>query len=214
MTPPLGAVPVLLAPLRPDRDTARAWAEQELLKRDYQAERPGLLQLALRWLTDRLSDLGVPQGVDVRLGLAVLAVAVLGVTGYALWRAGGLRTRARASSGALFDSSTRTAAEHRAAADAAERSGDLATAVLERFRALVLSLAERDLVQLGPGRTADEAARSAGEALPALADRLREAAGIFDDVRYGDRPVTAEQVRQLRVLDGDAARTRPAVVPV
>jgi hypothetical protein len=201
----------LFAALQPDRDTARTWAGQELMKREYQAGRPGPVRLALRWLADRLSNLGVPSGIDIRIGLVIVTALVLAVAGYVLWRAGGLRRPARAPSAALFDGTARTAADHRAAADAAERTGDVATAVMERFRALIAGLADRDLVRLEPGRTADEAARSAGMALPMLAGRLLAAARIFGDVRYGDRPVTLDQAGELRALDEEAARTQPVV---
>ena len=202
---------VLAGPLQPDRDTARRLAEQELLGPEYRKDRPGLLSQLLNWISDRLSGLRAPQVPDVRLGLALLAVAVAAVVTYAVWRSGGLGRRVRAEHATLLGDRERTAAEHRAAAEAAERSGDLVTALVERFRALVRALADRDLVQLAPGLTADEAAAQAAAALPALRDDLRAAARSFDDVRYGDRPPDLDRIRALRALDERAAAAKPLV---
>jgi hypothetical protein len=201
---PMGAP----AALDPDRGQARAWAEQELLGKEYQADRPGPVQLALQWLRDHLSRVHTPN-FSPPVGLAIVVLIVLAVVALVLWRSGGLGRQARSGKEELFGGASFSAADHRAAADAAEAAGDLGTAVVERFRALIRALADRDLVPLGPGLTADEAARWAGEALPELATELHTAAGTFDDVRYGDRPGTLQQIAFLRDLDGHAAATRP-----
>ena len=199
---------VVPATLDPGRGQARAWAEQELLGREYQADRPGLVTRLRRWLQDHLPSFS-GHWTNTGIAAVILAVLLVAVVAYVLWRAGGVRRQARAAAPELFGEVERTAADHRRAADAAEAAGDLATALLERFRALIRALADRDLVPLGPGLTADEAARTAGTALPDLAGALDEAARSFDDARYGDRPVTREQVRHLRDLDERAAVARP-----
>jgi hypothetical protein len=203
---------LLAPPVQPDRDTARRWAEQELLGREYQKAKPGPVRLLWNWLRDRLDGLGSPEWVDARVALLVVTALVLGVVAYVVWRSGGLRRTARGAGPAqLFGDAELSADDHRRAAARAEAAGDLATAVLERFRAIVRSLADRDLVPLAPGLTADEAARAAGRALPDLAADLAAAARIFDDVRYGDRPADAGQVGALRTLDERAASARPLV---
>jgi hypothetical protein len=204
---------VLLAPpVAPDRDTARRWAEQELLGREYQEARPGPIRMLWNWLREQLAKVGSPEWVDARVVLLGLAVVVLGVIGYVVWRSGGLHRTARAGGAVeVFGDAELTADDHRRASERAQDAGDLATAVLERFRAIVRSLADRDLVPLTPGLTADEAVRSAARFLPALADDLAGAARSFDDVRYGDRAATSEQVRALRELDERTAVTRPLV---
>jgi len=206
----LAGAALLAVPLQPDRDTARRWAEQELLGQEYQAARPGLVRRLWDWLSEQLGKLTGPD-VDVRVGLLVVTVVVLGIVGFVLWRSGGLHRTARASAPDLLGDPELTADDHRRAAADAQAAGDLSTAVLERFRALVRALADRDLVQLAPGRTADEAARSAARSLPGLADDLLAAARTFDDVRYGDRRPGIEQVDALRELDDRAAATRPTV---
>ena len=82
----------------------------------------------------------------------------------------------------------RTAAQLRADADAAAARGDWRSAVIDRFRAVVRSLEERVVLDVRPGRTADEAAAVAGLRFPAEADALRRGARLFDDVCYGDAP--------------------------
>jgi hypothetical protein len=201
-------------PLQPDREQARAWAEQELLRQEYQAHRPSLISRLWNWVADRLQQLPHAGNLPANLGLAIAAGVLIALVCYVLWRSGGIRrsARLRAVEG-LFGGAERTAAEHRAAADAAQADGDLRTAVLERFRGLVRGLQERALLELVPGRTADEAARLAGGWLPELATELAAAASWFDDVRYGDRPASEQVAGALRDLDRRVQTTRPVAVP-
>jgi len=220
------AVPALLlgmvgparadVPVVPDRDTAHGWAERELLKPEYQKDRPGLLDTVLGWLMDRLNDIPQPSGIPGGLGGGIVIGLLVLVVGYLLWRNGGVyrQARGRREDDQLFDGHERTAAEHRAASDAALAAGDHATAVLERFRALVRGLQERSLLELEPGRTADEAARVAGGWLPDLAVELSAAARTFDDVRYGDLPADAAAAIALRDLEQRVQKARPAAEPV
>jgi hypothetical protein len=202
-------------PLQPEREQARAWAERELLRPEYQAHRPSLLSRLWTWLTDRLDQLPHPGNLPANLGLATAAGVLIALVCFVLWRAGGIRRSARSRDGdELFGGIERSAAEHRAAADAAQAAGDLRTAVLERFRGLIRGLQERALLELEPGQTADEAARSAGGWLPGLAAELAVAAGSFDDVRYGGRPATAQVALALRDLDHQVQRTRPVSEPI
>ncbi len=111
----------------------------------------------------------------------------------------------------LFDDRPRSAAEHRAAAEAHAAQGHWNQAVQERMRAVVRALEERALLDPRPGRTADEAAAEAGRALPTHTDRLHAAARDFDDVTYGGRSATQDTYRRITALDGDLERTRPAL---
>lgn len=74
-------------------------------------------------------------------------------------------------------------------------------AVVERFRAIVATLEERSVLDEQPGRTADEAARDAGFALPARADQLAAAARLFDAIHYGSGDATEDDDRRMRDLD-------------
>jgi len=198
-------------PLRPDREQAREWAQTELLRPEYQAERPSPIRRLIDWVIEQFDRLTGVSGLPGNIAVALLAVLLIALVGYLLWRTGGLRrNRRRGEQDDLFEGTERTAAQYRAAADAAQASGDPATAVLERFRGIVRDLQERALLDRQPGRTADEAARAAGGWLPDLADELAAAARAFDDVRYGDRPAGVQVAESLRDLDRRVQAARPA----
>ncbi|MFF8450409.1 DUF4129 domain-containing protein [Streptomyces leeuwenhoekii] len=198
-------------PLTIGRDPAREAAERELSKRMYHENDPSWFQRALSAFWDWVEDLfGTASGATPggALGLIVVVLAVAAVLGALWWRLGTPRRRP-ATSAAVFDDRPRGAAEHRAAAEAHAALGHWNQAVQERMRALVRALEERALLDVRPGRTADEAAGEAGRALPAHADRLRAAARDFDDVTYGGRAATERTYRHLADLDRALERTTP-----
>nr|WP_277344788.1 DUF4129 domain-containing protein [Cellulomonas sp. IC4_254] len=119
--------------------------------------------------------------------------------------------RVAGARGVLDVDDRRTAAEIRAAADAAAARGDWAAAVADRFRALVRSLEERAVLEEQPGRTAHEAVEAAGLRLPVHAVDLRAAGRLFDDVVYGERTPRAEDDAALRELDARVTATRPTL---
>ncbi|MFI9835290.1 DUF4129 domain-containing protein [Streptomyces sp. NPDC051913] len=198
-------------PVTVPRDPAREAARRELSKRMYHENDPGWFQRALnafwKWVGD-LFDTAATAAPGGTLGLVVIIVAVLAVLGALWWRLGSPH-REPASSAALFDDRPRSAAEHRAAAEAHAAQGHWNQAVQERMRAIVRSLEERALLDVRPGRTADEAAAEAGRTLPAHTDRLRAAARDFDDVTYGGRRASEQAYRRIAELDEDLERTRP-----
>ncbi|MFD8270464.1 DUF4129 domain-containing protein [Streptomyces althioticus] len=197
-------------PRRPARGAA---AERELSKQMYHENDPSWLQRALEAFWDWVDDLlgaastATPGGA---LGLVVIVVAALAVVAALWWRLGTPRRRP-VTAPALFDDRPRSAAEHRAAAEAHAAQGHWNQAVQERMRAVVRALEERALLDPRPGRTADEAAAEAGRALPAHSDRLRTAARDFDDVTYGGRTASEDTYRGLAALDGDLERAKPAL---
>ncbi|MFD6288359.1 DUF4129 domain-containing protein [Streptomyces sp. NPDC060205] len=200
-------------PVTVPRDPAREAARRELSKRMYHENDPSLLRRALdafwKWVGELLdtASSATPGG---GLGLLVIVVAVMAVIGALWWRLGSPR-RGPTSTAPLFDDRPRSAAEHRAAAEAHAAQGHWNQAVQERMRAVVRSLEERALLDPRPGRTADEAAAEAGRTLPAHTDRLRAAARDFDDVTYGGRTATTETYHRLAQLDQDLERTRPVL---
>ncbi|MFI8215950.1 DUF4129 domain-containing protein [Streptomyces sp. NPDC085932] len=198
-------------PLTVPRDPAREAARRELSKRMYHEDDPSLFQRALDAFWDWLGELlnaastATPGGT---LGLVVIVLAVVAVLAALWWRLGTPR-RQPASSATLFDDRPRSAVDHRAAAEAHAAQGHWNQAVQERMRALVRALEERALLDVRPGRTADEAAAEAGRALPAHTDRLRTAARDFDDVTYGGRSATEQSYHRMAELDRDLERTKP-----
>jgi hypothetical protein len=202
---------LLTVPVQPDAQQGRAWARAELAGPEY--EHPSLLRRALEWVLDRLQQLPLPHGTGTAITGTLLVAALVALLVWALRRAGGPLGRGQRAVGEdVFDDAARSAAWHRAGADAAAAAGDLRTAVLERVRAVVRELEERAVLAEQPGRTADEAARAAAVRLPGLAERLTAAARIFDDVRYGDLPATAGMDATLRELD--AALRAERLVPL
>ncbi|MBW5426189.1 DUF4129 domain-containing protein, partial [Streptomyces sp. BG9H] len=165
----LGAAPLLPRtgddpPVTIPRDPAREAAERELSKPMYHENDPSLLQRALNgfwnWVDDLFSAAAAatPGG---GLGLLVIVLAAVAL-GAALWWRLGTPHRTPASAPPLFDDRPRSAAEHRAAAEAHAAQGHWNQAVQERMRGLVRALEERALLDPRPGRTADEAAAEAG----------------------------------------------------
>ncbi|MFI7391307.1 DUF4129 domain-containing protein [Streptomyces tendae] len=198
-------------PVTIPRDPAREAARRELSKGMYHENDPSWFQRALNAFWDWIGELfstastATPGGT---LGLVVVILAVVAVLAALWWRLGTPR-RSAVSAPALFDDRPRSAADHRAAAQAHAAQGHWSQAVQERMRAVVRALEERALLDIRPGRTADEAATEAGLALPAHRDRLRTAARDFDDVAYGGRPGSEESYRHLTELDHDLDRSKP-----
>ena len=196
-------------PVELGREEARELARRELADPAYDAE-PPLLQQVVAWIIERIQELidrtaGALSGsVAGRILVVVLGLVVTLV----ILRMGQLARRGTRSD-PLFPTERRTAAEYRAAADAAAARQDWSSAVIERYRAVVLGFEERGLLDPRPGRTADEAAAEGGAVLPELASGLRARSILFDAVRYGGRTATAADDALMRRLDEDAIRARP-----
>jgi hypothetical protein len=200
-------------PVQPSREQARAWALEELAKRDYEGARPGLLQRALTWAFDQFGRIGdAGRGVSITL-LALAAAVIVALVGYGLYRAGGIGRTARRSGVPALDDPTATAADHRAAAERYAAEGNWDAAVLHRFRAIARTLEDEAVLAPQPGRTADEIAHEAGFRIPQLAADLGSAARTFDDVRYGDRHVDAGADERMRAVDDAVRRARVAAAP-
>jgi hypothetical protein len=107
----------------------------------------------------------------------------------------------------LFDAGQLTAAQHRATAESFAVEGNWAAAIRHRLRAVARELEETGVLTQVPGRTANELANDAGEALPHLAGELGQAATAFNDVTYGERPGTQAAYQMIADLD-DHLRSR------
>ncbi|WP_330330739.1 DUF4129 domain-containing protein [Streptomyces sp. NBC_00536] len=200
-------------PLTTPRDAAREAAQRELSKPLYHQNDPSPLQRAIDRFWEWLGDLtgsaadatpGGPVGILVIVVVVVLLIAAL------WWRLGSPR-RAATGAGLLFDEGVRSAADHRASAEAHAAAGRWTEAVQERMRAVVRSLEERTLLDPRPGRTADEAAAEAALSLPGHSAELRAAARTFDDVTYGGRTADTGTYARLRDLDVTLERAKPVL---
>lgn len=203
--------------LPPDRDAAREAAERELADPVYAANGPSPLERALSWVLARFADLldlaasAAPGGYGGLLALVALVVLVVVAIRLRLGRIG----RAAAGRRPVSPDRTRSADDHRRAADEHAARGEWAEAVRERLRGTVRGLEERGVLDPRAGRTADEVATEAGAVLPGCAADLRAAARVFDAVVYGGRPADPGMDAQLREVDEAVRRARPvAPAPV
>lgn len=220
----------LSVPVDLGRDEARDLARQELSRPSYERDTPVLTQV-LRWIADQVERIldAATGTLSSQAGLAVIVVIAVAFAAVVILRAGPLARRAAERSGAVLPDQPRSAAEYRAAADAAAARGDWPTAVVERFRAVVAGLEERGVLDPRPGRTADEAAREASAVLGEIplpdgagpgraggresrdGGAVHAGARLFDGVRYGGAAATQDDDRLLRAVDDavTAARSRP-----
>lgn len=198
-------------PVEPDAAQARGWLREELLDPAYHRQE-SLLQRALSWILEQLDSMP-SLGLSNRAALLVVVGVVAVVLVVALRVAGPVRAGARRRrAGVLHADDRRTSAQLRAAAETAAAAQRWSTAVADRYRAVVRGLEERDLLDERPGRTAHEAARLAGAALPAHAELLTQGGDLFDDVVYGGRPATPADDAAMRRLDDAVRAARPTAV--
>jgi hypothetical protein len=196
------------------RDEARQAAERELSKGIYHQDDPGPVTRAFDALVDwigRLLDRILDAAPGGSFGPLVLLAVVLVVAAVVLWRTGPIRRAARARSPQLELSGDLGAGEHRRRAEEHAAAGRFAEAVRERMRAIVRELETRDVLDPRPGRTADEVAREGGAVVPTIAEDLRVAAGVFDEVWYGGREATPRSDALMRQAD-DRVRRAPLVL--
>ncbi len=191
-----------------DRDTAHELAQQELSKPIY--PKPSLSERLSEWLNDviyRIVDSGssVPGGWFT---LTVLLILVAAAVVVAVRVARNTMHTNRSGDMALFDTAERSAEQHRASAEQYAADGDWAAAIRHRLRAIARHLEETGVLDAVPGRTSLELARAAGAAMPDLSAEFVDAATVFNDVTFGERPGTPESYRQLVGLD-DHLRSRP-----
>jgi hypothetical protein len=187
------------------RNAARELARHELSKPVYQ-QHVSLIQRIL----DKLGGLhsgvnsAVPGGWWTLIGVMALAVIIAGV---AIARLGPVARPHRRH--AVLGGRALTAAQHRLEARRLAESAQWSAAIRESLRAIAAELEERVILPPRAGRTAHELAAEAAAVLPDLADPLRAAARLFDDVCYGERPGTPAGYARLSDLDGAVRSARP-----
>ena len=197
----------------PGPDEARRAARDELAKPAYDRAKPPLTYRIIKWIITKLTELldkasaTVPGG---RVGLLFIALLVIGLGALVVVK---LRPAVRSPhSDELFDPGrVRTADEHRRRAEQAAERGDHAEAVRERLRAIVRELEQRGLLDVRPGRTADEVAHEAGRAVPSLAEPLRRGTTTFDEIWYGGRAADGSSYAVLVEVDRVVSATRLVV---
>lgn len=206
-------LPRIEVPATPQADEARRSAETELARPIYH-QQDDLLSRLWAWLRSLLEDdqlvPGAPPWVSTLI-IALCAAALITALILIAIRARRITLPARAGTAddALFGDE-RDSADLTRAADAAASRADYATAVIERFRAIIRSLDERGLIEEYPGMTANEsvalAARSLGNC--EIVTRLGQGAELFDAVRYGRVASSPQQDEWMRRLARDVAGAR------
>jgi Domain of unknown function (DUF4129) len=197
------------------RGGAQAAARAELAKRAYHRNDPSLVDRGLEWLLKKLGkllDASARHAPGHALGLLFIVVVLAAIVVVIVVRVGGLRRTAQGADLAIFGSGETTADDHRRAAAQFAADGLWAEAIRERLRAIARELEHRGVLDPRPGRTAAELSREAGVQLPALADDLRTATSVFDEVWYGSRTTTPADEELLRRLDARVAGSHRGLV--
>jgi hypothetical protein len=192
-------------PLDPSSGEGRRLLADELAKPEYSPQESLLrraVDVVVEWFRGLLDDAsGGPISFWWYAVVAGGAILLLGAVVWALLRLEPARRRRRVAAGSVFDESGLSADDYRRRARAASAAGDHAAAVLDGYRALVAGSVERFVLDDHPGATAREIAGSLGRVFAAESARLRDAAGVFDAVRYGDERPAADQAQAVLDLE-------------
>lgn len=191
-----------------DTQTAHDAAAAELAKPVY--PKPGLSDRIAEWVNDLLHRLmsgasALPGGwlALVVLGLLLLVAVIVAVRV-------ARRTMGAGSDARLYGATSLSSADHRARAEQCAADGDWADAIRHRVRAIGRELEEDGVLNPVPGRTAGELAREAGAAIPELSADLATAAGLFNDVSYGEQSGSESGYRRVAGLDDRLRRVAAA----
>lgn len=185
---------------------ARHAARVELRHREYQHAGPGLLTRAVHWTMHQIERLFGGSGASDAL-LIVLLALVVGAVLLAV-RAGAPPRRVVPSGEPDDPLAPVTARDHRRIAADLTAQGRHAEALREWLRAAVQTIEERGVLPPRPGRTGASTAREAGPLLPRAADDLAASTAAFDEVWFGGRAATADDVARARSAADAVASSR------
>ena len=181
-----------------DPDSARADVRDILDDRRFRSDpAPRPFRGPLRWLGDRLEPVTrwIGDAIDFVPWFVWLAIG-LGLVGLAIaWIVRRVQPARRARGAAAADAHAAHAEDPAAlerAADAAERDGDLETAVRLRFRAGLLRLGARGAVEYRPSLTTSEVRALLGS------DTFDHLAATFEHVAYGGQRAEPPDVAEAR----------------
>ncbi len=205
----------LSVPVDPDRPSARRLLADELAKAEYQRAKPTWFDQLVGGLKEWIDSLqfGNAQGPPA-FGMLVLliVIAVVLIIAFLIFGLPRLNRRS-AVTGALFgEDDARTAAQIRAAGEAAAARGDYAVAIAEMYRSIARGLAERTVLSTSPGTTAHDFATRAATAFPTQAADLAASAAAFDDVRYLGGAGSREQYDLVERLERALRAAKPAAL--
>jgi len=204
-------------PVDPDRPEGRRLLAEELAKQEYQQAKPTWWDQLLGQFNDWLNSLqyggsGAPPAFGMIVVLIVIGVLLL--IAFLVFGLPRINRRSRVTGSLFGDDDARTAAQIRAAGEAAAARGEYALAIAELYRAIARGLAERTVLTTSPGTTAHDFASRAALAFPAHAVELASSAAAFDDVRYLGRDGTREQYELVETLERRLRAAKPAALEV
>lgn len=190
---------MIVAGLVHDPGQIRRRAGQLLSEPPYMQGEPGPLRAAWDQLVDLIGELlaGLAGTVVEVPGLAVLLVALgLVLLGLLAWRLSRQTSSARRSavSTALSDPGGSSSADWARRSEDAEAAGDLAGALRARYLAAVRRLEERGLLEQRPGRTIRECTAEVAAWVPDAADALAASGHDVEEVTFGGRPATGDDL--------------------
>jgi hypothetical protein len=200
-----------LASLGHDPELVRDLAGRILGGPPYRAGEPGTLRRTLDEVLDVIGRVlsqafgAVGSSPAVAWTIALLGLVVLGLV---VWRATRGATLGRRGPRAVPDAGrVRAAADWLAEADRHLAAGDLAAALRARYVGAVITLEERGLLDVRPGRTIRELDVELAARLPALAPPLAAAGRRVEPVVFAGRDATRAD---LEVVDAALAAVRAA----
>lgn len=209
-----GALIVLGEGLSPSNDEARDWARDALSGTSQGSDESPLARAGNgigRWIGDRFADI-IEAGKTIPGIIAiVIVVALVALIIYTLrFVRRTPRVNESDESRRVLAGDPASAKVLRARAEELLAAGNHNGAVREAMRALTRRSIERALLNDSPALTAHEVSIRLRPPFPDYAQRLAEAADLFDRVVYGHLPATAEQAHRILSLDADLQATRPA----
>ena len=191
-------------------DEIRRKADDILARPEYREARPGLVQRAVNWLTERLGEVfssvvGNSGSGGYYLGWIVLIMALL-AAGWFLWkvlpRSGGLRRPGVAVAHESIPRASR--AQWLARAAEAEAAGRWGEAVHARYHALTTALADRKVLPAAESTTSGEHRAAFAQGAGPQPDRVAVFDGVtdrYEHVWFGGREAAPDDSRALAAAD-------------
>lgn len=203
-------------PVEPEADEARTWVLDELGKVVYQEAKPTwfdqVASALWEWLTSlRIEGGGGAEPIGILLLAALIAAVIVGA--FIIFGPPARRRRSRVTGELFGESDERSADAMRRDADRLAARGEWGAAIADMFRAIARGLAERTVVMVSPGTTAQHFAAKAAAAFPGSAAELHTCADVFDDVRYLGHDGSSDSFQRVAALERALRTGTPQLQP-
>lgn len=196
---------------QPTPEQGREWAERELSDPRYSevdisffGKIKRMLDLFFQKLADGVESAQSPWFI---IGAILFTAAVVG---FVIWRV--RRGTDDDFSKQLFQMDAEFSGVEprvfRKLAHQAAESGDWADATANQIRAVFAELNKKRIIDVEDASTATELAAAASAAVPAMSDRLNEAASLFDRIVFGNHSADEADYRFGEQLDSAAQALR------